>query len=891
MQEPLVYCYIEETTEPRYTTTLLEKLHEDITESEPVEESWTWLDIRTKPDAYTEFALPNRANIATPNWTKTGDYLLTTSFLAPNSIGKSDLNRSGIPRMSFAYDVEKEPDVTGKVATMGDGLDIYVNRNDNVSSSVRIYGEDDIGPIDNYEPRGIYTYKDYQSPFHPAAIRKDSITFNPAIVEYSTEYPSSAYNQWRTPIADQNADTKKFLRMWYEPEHKYSKNTAWGDETNYTYPTIEVESTYMLIDSQDKLPTTGQADKTFFVFPIAEDESTTQIGLELFENPNSRPSKANVVRLAYVDGTVGTYNKTVYNNATIRIEKTYDMMPNEEVQFLDHKLTYKQIMITANDTHWADVDIRYAGNEPDGAPVGVRLGNVTGDPHGTTWIDRHGNDFATKNHPDRTWYARFESYAMASNMTTITVGKELTAGDVFYVDGVRYDVPAIEVLDGDGNGTNGAELFKYITLRTPLPKKDMIRVTTDTVPDDGIISTQDLVTIPPETIIPLDPPFNMVHYIVDDIDVDQATYPKVANRIIGPYEPLVIEYLTEAIEPRYSTNLLEILNETGIGTPSLAENWTKYDIITRPDQYTEFLLPGDQECWNFTIEEWKEPLHNDYLITTSFLAPNAENSDLSDFTYPYNRAAFVFDSINLKGIYVNEIEGLPPSPPTEAPDVFCSVTPPGDVESGIPIEACVSAEHFKWPLDVVIDWGDGTPVSTGVLADNTTEVCREHTYLERGIKNITQYATDIYGNTGVNDTTWVNVTSDGFKLVIRPGWNLFSIPVNDTINVDDVFDPTNNTWFTTVHYWKTDQSWGTTTTLDPKHGYFVYGPPSGTYEVVVSGTSETFDRSWWVSGWNLVGPGNAPQTIPEWGYWWNTNTWMYQPTHDLQVGSGYWVAL
>jgi hypothetical protein len=899
MQTPLLFCYVEETTEPRYSTILLEKLHEEFPGDEQPVENWTWLDINTKPDQYTAFALPNRSNIVTPNWTKTGDYLLTTSFLAPNSINLSDLNRTGIPRMSFAYDVEKERDVTGTPSTMGDGLDIYVNKNDNVTSSVRIYGEDDIGSIDGYGERGISTYKDYQSPFHPAAIRKDSITFNPAIVEWNgTEYPMSAYNQWRTPRPDVDVDTKKFLRIWYEPEHKYSKNTAWEDLENYTYPTIEVESTYMMIDSQDKLPTTGQAGKTYFAFAIAEDESTTDVhGLELFENPGSRPTMNNVVTVADVDGTVGTYNKTVYDNATIRIEKTYTLSPQEEVQFLDHKLTFKNLIVTANDTYWALVDIDYAGNIVDGDQVSdEQLGNLSGDPHAITWFGRHGGGEVAPGHPNPKWYARYNGYIVGPDPkdASITVGMELEAGDVFFVDGVRYDVPAIEVIDGDGNGTNGAELFKYITLRTPLPKMDGIRVTTDTVEDSGIplIDSQWLDTIAPGDIIPLNPPFNMEHYIVDDIDVSQAAYPLVADRIIGAYEPLVIKYLTEAIEPRYSTNLLEILNETNIGRQDLAENWTKYDIITRPDQYTEFLLPGDQERWNFTIEEWETPLHNDYLITTSFLAPNAQNSDLSDFTYPYNRTAFVFDAIDLNGIYVNELVGLPPGPPEAAPDVFCSITPSGDVRSGIPITACVSAEHFKWPLDVVVNWGDGTPVSTGVLADNTSQVCFEHTYLAKGIKNITQYATDIYDNTGVNDTTYVNVTSDGFRLVIRPGWNLFSIPVNDTIDVGDVFDPTNNSWFTgLVYYWKTDQSWGTTSTLDPKHGYFVYGPPSGTYEVVVSGTAETFDNSWWVSGWNLVGPGNAPQTIPEWAYWWNSDTWTYQPTHDLAVGKGYWVAL
>ena len=887
----LRFCYFIEDDEPRYTTDLLEELHEEFPDPQtaPPVESWTELDIKTKPDEFTEFALPKLPDVETPYWNKTGDYLLVSSFLAPNSINRSDINRT-IPRMAFAHDVIPEKDVMNTSILMGNGLDLYVNRYTNVSSSIRIYGEDDIGPIRGYGPRGIYRYERYQEPFDPAAIRKDSITFNPAIVQWDgDEYPMSAYNP-RKPVHSNDIDVKKYLRMWYEPEHRYSKNIEWGDDKNYTYPTIEVESTYLMIDSQDKLPISGEANGTFFVFPIAENTSTAQHGLELFENPNSRPNRKNVVTLAYVNGTVGDWNKTT--NGTIRIQKTYRLSIGESVRFLDHKLEYKGILGTGQ----ASVDVWYGGNTYDDAlNSSIGLGTPT-NPNAITWFDRHNNKYGAPSHPAVKWYAKLENYFLPYNDSLITVGMELQAGDVFYVDGVRYDVAAIEVIDGDGNGANGAELFKYITLRTPLPKKDGISVTTDTVADDGIMSSQEIVTIPPNTNIPLDPPFNMEHYIVDDIDVNGTGFEDVETRIIGPYDPLEVKYLTEVIEPRYSTNLLEILDENVTGDAPIVEDWTKYDVITRPDQYTEFVLPGDSARYNFTANRWRTPLHNDYLITTSFLANNSINkSDLVDPVHDIPRAAFVFDAINLEGIYVNEIVGAPPSPPAGVPKVFCNVTPTGDVPSGTLITACVSATHFVWPLYVEVDWGDGSPVSTGVLTSNTSTFCPTHTYLRKGNWTINQTATDIYGNTGYN-ISYVNVTSDGFRLCIGPGWNQFSIPVNDTITVNDIFDPPNNTWFSGVWRWnESTQDWEFlvgSERLYPKYGYFVYGPPSGTVCFVINGTAEAFDNSWWAaySGkWIMVGPGYWPQSIPQWGYWWDSGTWSYQETHNLVPGRGYWV--
>jgi len=856
--------YLTESSEPRFTTDLYEILNETfLGQSEPPLEGWTNFTIKTRPDAYTAFELPALPDVQTPYWNKTGDYLLTSSLFAPNSVNKSDLNRTGIPRVAFAYDVEYERDALNEIA-MGGDFDIYVNRYGNLVS-IRIYGEDDRGPIGGYEANGSYTYDWYQDPFNPVAIQKDSITFNPAIVLRSPEYPISANGT--------NAAVKKFLRMWYEPEHNYS-TSDWKE------PTIEVESTYMLVDNVSFAPLSGSVvGGTFFVFPIASNFTTAPAGLDLFENPSSDPGRTNVVTLSYVNGTTQPNNKTV-NNGSIRIQKTYTLDEGEEIQFMDFKLKYNYYTedpVTGNKN--ASVVLTYVGNNRTNHP----WSSVTTIVEPTEkFFDMHYVEASTPNHPYRTWYAKYEFDVPSTNKSMITVGKELRAGDIFYVDGVRYDVAAIEVIDKDGNSY--ADQFKYITLRTPLPKG-----TGDF--EEDLPSSQWIDRVPPMKPLPLNPPFCWTHAIVDDIDAGGTEW-SVSERIIGGYEPLVVSYSVEAIEPRYSTNLLEILEETGEGTQNLADSWTYFGIQTRPDQYTEFVLPPD-------MEHGGEPMHNDYLITTSFLANNSINkSDLVDPDIGIPRVAFVFDALDDTGIYINNPAGSPPVIFNEAPILNLTVNPATPVPALTTIVVCTNGttdDQFSyWPLTIEIDWKDGT-VETRTMPDEWTPICFEHEYLGSGTYNIAVTATDVYGLEDTKTHT-VTITSDGCKLTLRSGWNLFSTTVSSTDNVSQIFDPNIYDWFDAVWGWnETSQDWVTLNpgdTLDPKRGYFVYCPISG--EVIeINGTAAAFSDTWMTTGnnwWHLLGVGFDP--VNQYGtraYWWAPETSAYVSTYDLVPGRGYFV--
>ena len=863
--------YVSEGKEERYSTDLLEKLKESYIGTSSLYENWTKFDIQTLPDRYTEFVVPQVPDLNVTNcedqdgeFTQMmfGDYLITTSLIAPNARG--DFPDS---RVAFSYD---------QLEGMG-GIDIYVNDAENTgNNTVRVYG--DVGLI----TAPAYDDDDWEAPFNPAWIRKDSITFDPAILEWDgQEYPMSAQSV--------DSDLKKYLRMWYEPCYPFQHGTD-------KRPAIVLETTYMLIEDKHKMPWHGSAGDTWFAFPIAENESTDQVGLELFENvlnDNVTPYTKNLVALSYVaagDGdNIGAYNKTT--NGTIRIEKKYELASGETIQFLDHKLTFEGTDVNGT---IATVRLQYAGNKDDD-PVPGTIKVLPKDQ--TIFFDRHHTNSSSASHPKWTWYAKFQMKMQDTHHAAILVGKELSRDDVFYVDAVRYEVEAIEVLDLNGDGY--AEKFKYITIRTPLPKEldgnsfaaiiadKNLQVQDDWLPG-GPASSIWIVPIPPCHTIPVNPPFNMNHSIVDDTDVqlwvplkhfdkwnpplgdphggimveyfpngeryltmqeppeqwlkyfravpigvsgvpcdwqlwdnyggpfyptkmgkdaeEQWIANDVSQRIVTGVAPLDFCWLYEQKEPRYSTNLLQILDETfDEGTGFLiGESWTKYDIQTLPDQFTEFRLPKmpDKVIWHYPCDQNPtkdyDALKGSYLVTTSFIAPNAEGDlNLNQSYYEENRFAFIYD-VNLSanyGLYMNE-----------------------------------------------------DPV-----------------YAER--ENVTQFD-------------------------LKEGWNLISLNVlPEDRSVDAIFGHE-------IYWYDPVSGWQTPSVVEAGKGYFVYSAEDTTVTIATE-NSEVVELTWEEieatlgDGWNLVGPGVMPISAPASDYYVyeykdNDYSIMY-PADTLNPGEGYWI--
>jgi hypothetical protein len=142
------------------------------------------------------------------------------------------------------------------------------------------------------------------------------------------------------------------------------------------------------------------------------------------------------------------------------------------------------------------------------------------------------------------------------------------------------------------------------------------------------------------------PPFNDPHIMVDDIGLEKFNAGTTANpdweicteagNLIGTYDDkeipendwkgaLEFYYIAEDTEERFSTSLAERHAYDGSD-----EIWNLWSIFTRPDRYTELYLP-DQET---TSDDYAAPElggeyadGNEYLITTSFIAPNSEGPE------------------------------------------------------------------------------------------------------------------------------------------------------------------------------------------------------------------------------------------------------------------------
>jgi uncharacterized Zn finger protein len=713
-----------------------------------ITESWTKFDIQSLPDQYTEFvlpALPDYYTLPDVTWPVEldGDYLITTSWIAPQATGDLyDHKRGGDQteqRVAFSYDPKDGED----------GNDIYVYYDNELKmGTVKIYGNGSASTWGVTNACNIEQYENWEEPFNPTAIRKDSITFDTAILRYSPEYSMNAQNE--------NVDLKEYLRAWYVPEYEFF---GWHEMIGLA-PAIVIETTYMLIDSQDKKPWHADVG-SWFPFPIRSDPTSEQMGLDSFENPGVDSIRKNLVRLASLSCNAPdiAHGLPKTTNGTIRIEKTYIMEAGDVVQFIDHRLEFTGYGIS--DTS-PSVTISYCGNPEEYSEVGepgIHLTNVE------TFFDRHnkGQPGNVPKHPDVTWYARYDGRLKDTSKAMITVGKELQRGDVFHVDGVRYEIPAIEVLDNNGTRDDGCEKFKYITLRTPLPKY----LGGDDYLGQQYLSCADSQWLKKVHIchpLPVLPPLNMDHELVDDTDVvlwqplklldkwpygdvetgkagteyfpcaeryltmqyppyawlryfravpidtdgDMGTripsdwqlwddyngpfYPgdvtvampngwkcckcgiqmllpsrftvfdtehwianDVDERIIGPVEPLKFCWKQEDIEPRYSTNLLEILNETLYMDAPADEDWTKFDIRTIPDEYTRFKLPevpslnpvvyvGGEYQLSFEPDIRFDMLSKAqpgcYIITTSFFAPNAKGDLNRGQSYPAKHPAW-----------------------------------------------------------------------------------------------------------------------------------------------------------------------------------------------------------------------------------------------------------
>jgi hypothetical protein len=484
-----------------------------------------------------------------------------------------------------------------------------------------------------------FIYPDAVDPFDPGVVVKDSVTFEPAYIDNGYGAP---YRE--ITVDGSNADEKVFMRAFYEPGYYHPIDAKMNDAGSGTDAVsmgdgaLVVETTYMLLHDNSGSghsgdPKAGAARDgdgsviTYFMLPTHSSN--------LFDDVAGM-NRAMVVDLNWASSA----GATRLTDGEIEVQtRPFTLKEGQARNFMDHKIKF----VRPTTGEEIKLDISYIGNMKK---VEDRLLRVEVNEDQKYYVDRLNNLHPS---PDPDWRFYFEVVSMTYDATldkyeaNLIVGRYLAAGETFYVDGVRYDMPAIYVTDEDK--------FKYITFQTPLPKCDgemWYDANEDNQADKSHVTCQWLANILEREIVYDDvivdilnnvwvlPPFNEDHTMIDDIDLDKSwncggTWENIsveeAGNILGEVDPLEFYYIAEEAELRFDSSLAERHAYDGS-----AEIWNWWSIFTKPCQYTEIVLP-DQETTGMADG-------NEYLITTSFIAPNCEGAvrdmDNEPFCKPYD---------------------------------------------------------------------------------------------------------------------------------------------------------------------------------------------------------------------------------------------------------------
>ena len=569
----IVEQFEQEGKEPRFDTNLLE---EKFTEnSSTCVEDWMWKNIETMPWLYTEMILPRQPDITDPGPEEDdGDYILVSSWLTEDT----DCVWNGtacipIPiRMKFVYDAEVGQVNSADIYVQDDAYNQEYNGMD--VASLRIYGK--------CNESAAFPYEYFQSALSPQANetpRKDFIQWNPAYMYHNDPMSNDIYGDFFKGITVDNTDgnEKVHLRQWYVPKYMEPSGIVWFDPQPVSdcqkTPDIVKEYTYLLLDANND-PKPGKPGHTSFVLPIAD--NSDQCGLDDYDVNND--GDADLVFLetvSAVDPTVSTAIDTDALFPPYDMTKGYSCIPGlvtaaneipggtnwidisagkyfhvevgDVIRFLDHAISIDTIVTGA--TPKIGVTLYYIGNQADqvlASPIDILLETTLSAGRDVWDIENLMADTAATGEPSpsyppsqseafvagtssldlvqQPWYCQLRSVSGSSPadyQANIMVGRLLTEGESFFVDGAEYEIAKIHkcpepVDQTDPFGTLYG--LKYITLRNGLPKVDDVTISTPSIVKCGIPPCTAAAPNP----IPLLPPFNMVHDIIDDVNIPDA---------------------------------------------------------------------------------------------------------------------------------------------------------------------------------------------------------------------------------------------------------------------------------------------------------------------------------------------------------------------------------
>ena len=444
----------------------------------------------------------------------------------------------------------------------------------------------------------------------------------------------------------------------------------------YTFPSLMQEFTYMFLDTNDG-PAHGAAGVSRLAFPTgtaadelpAPDPATGELpggllpsfgyGLTTFDadfdGGHDIVSVHNEQTLAGVTGITADFDGDGLLDAldgdgiplsgdemVVFAVENLVLRRGESAMFLDHMVTLEDVAdggpgVPAS----ADLQFWYTGGGLHlmGPDFSLHPDKINGIKHleqgqmaivfrnNVTIIPAGGNNLGSVDGP---WFAYLHGASPTDESVILTIGRALGAthsamddgagnhdlapGDPwylkrFFVDGHEYNVVAIYTVPGDIEPFN----FKYITIRTPVPKENFIN-NEDSQQLEGY--NQGTVLSEDTSIISVMPPFNFEHTVVQDIvalperadcddepdpeDPDIVTEPVFANpgcydredgmgNLLFNVPPSEIQIVEELREPQFFGELKEKRWPMGGN-----ELWATEQFHVIPDQYTDLRLPEGQ---------------------------------------------------------------------------------------------------------------------------------------------------------------------------------------------------------------------------------------------------------------------------------------------------------
>jgi hypothetical protein len=638
------------------------------------------------------------------------------------------------PRVKFWFD----PGEGGKKYKDDEGIRVYGFDSEGPGAEVTD-GANDAYPVE------VWPYTDPMAPFNPQlpeAPPKDSLTFNPAYMNefiHSNESLVSLYRQ--ISIREQNAYEKVFLRMWYEPEYLDKIRIEGSDE--YVFPALMQEFTYMYLDTQDQ-PASAQPKSSAFAFPMATaagqlpapDPVTHALpasqlpsfgwGLTSFDanfdgqhdivHLHSENSLSTLTGIsADFDGDGGLdlldEDTTPLNGNEMVVFALEDMVlrRGDSVQFLDHMVTLDNVS-----SDRADLQIWYTGGGLHNMSGGYslhpdRIGSYSMRTREMAIAKRSAVRVlpaggGNLNSTDGAWFVFVNAINPGNETVSLLVGRALGAahsaiddgngghdlanGDPwylkrFFVDGHEYNVVAVHVVPATVvNPGDERYEFKYITIRTPVPKENFINYE-DSQKLEGYY--RGTVWGVDTSVISLMPPFNFPHTGMEDIQALPERDPVSGDIVFGNPDlfdedchgdvikdlpPYQIRIVDEDQEPQFFGELKEKYWEAVDAAGVRDELWQTEQWHIVPDEYTELQLPQGQKYLLTSAWQSDQMEVNFYRCLGE---PNGGGSGVSLQQDGRDRVKFWYDPDDPQDLYINTWQGPGPGPtPTPSP-----TPPPG----------------------------------------------------------------------------------------------------------------------------------------------------------------------------------------------------------------------